>query len=76
MSTVLAVYNTKGCLGRCDARCHEARGTVCRCVCGGANHGVGVEQAAENSAQMGEEIARSCQDNAGRPAAVQLPLPL
>jgi hypothetical protein len=23
----------------CDARCHEARGPLCECVCGGRNHG-------------------------------------
>ncbi len=76
MATVLAVHSSQGCLGRCDARCHEARGTVCRCVCGGANHGVGAEHAAANAARLGEEIARSHQHNAGTPAAVQLPLAL
>lgn len=26
----------------CNATCHKAKGPVCRCVCGGANHGIGV----------------------------------
>lgn len=41
MTTVYAVYNNDGCVGRCDAKCHEAEGSECRCICGGAMHGVG-----------------------------------
>lgn len=26
---------------RCDRRCHEAKGTRCRCWCGGFFHGAG-----------------------------------
>jgi hypothetical protein len=26
---------------RCDSRCHNAKGTRCRCWCGGAFHGSG-----------------------------------
>lgn len=25
MTTVLAVYNSEGCVGRCDANCHDAK---------------------------------------------------
>jgi hypothetical protein len=41
MTTAIAVYDSEGCVGRCDARCHEARSDVCRCICGGALHGAG-----------------------------------
>ena len=26
---------------RCDAKCRNAKGTECHCICGGVNHGVG-----------------------------------
>jgi len=41
MATILALYNSDGCVGRCDAKCHEAKGTECRCICGGKYHGRG-----------------------------------
>lgn len=34
---------------RCDARCYDAKGKKCTCICGGKNHGVGFEKALENS---------------------------
>ena len=34
--------------GRCDARCYHAKGDDCWCICGGKNHGVGLEQALAN----------------------------
>ena len=49
MTTVLAVYNSEGCVGRCDARCHEAHSPTCDCICGGKNHGVGLQKAIENN---------------------------
>jgi len=45
MTTVLAVYNSEGCVGRCDARCHEATSPDCDCICGGRYHGVGAGNA-------------------------------
>ena len=76
MATVLALYTSAGCVGRCDAHCHNAGGDVCRCICGGVNHGVGAEQAAENAAQMGIALAQVNQDRSVEPAMMQLPLPL
>lgn len=32
----------------CNARCYNARGTTCRCICGGMNHGKGEEAAMKN----------------------------
>lgn len=45
MTVLLAVYNSEGCVGRCDARCYNATEHVCECICKGANHGVGKAQA-------------------------------
>lgn len=46
MTTAIAVYDSDGCVGRCDARCHEATSDACRCICGGALHGAGGAAAA------------------------------
>ena len=52
MTTLIAVYNSSGCIGRCDAKCHDAAHPDCDCVCGGANHGVGLKQAISNTREM------------------------
>ena len=41
---------------RCDARCYHARGGHCDCVCGGANHGVGLARAVENTRAMAAAV--------------------
>lgn len=48
MATIITVYDNHGEVGRCDARCHEARSFDCNCVCGGAFHGVGTKIAVED----------------------------
>lgn len=32
-------------IGRCDARCYDGIGRKCKCCCGGANHGLGLNKA-------------------------------
>lgn len=49
MTTLIAVYNSGGLVGRCDAKCYEAHEPTCTCVCGGANHGAGYQRAADNT---------------------------
>jgi len=34
---------------RCDRRCYDGKGTRCRCVCYGQNHGKGLEKAVEET---------------------------
>lgn len=41
---------------RCDARCYDARGPDCSCVCGGRNHGKGLQAALEQTLESFEEI--------------------
>lgn len=55
MATLIAAYNSEGCIGRCDAKCYNAKSGICQCICGGANHGVGVNQAIDNTREMAEE---------------------
>jgi hypothetical protein len=51
---LIAVYNSDGCVGRCDARCYEATEPKCDCICSGRNHGAGLQKAADNTREMAE----------------------
>lgn len=64
MATLLAVYNSEGCVGRCDANCYEAKSPDCQCVCGGRNHGAGLKQAMENTRELFEPMLEAyCMTN-------------
>ncbi|MCI0575719.1 MAG: hypothetical protein L0331_05865 [Chloroflexi bacterium] len=52
---LVAVYNSEGLVGRCDAKCYEAKHAGCVCVCGGANHGAGLNKAMDNTREMAQE---------------------
>ena len=54
MTTLIAVYNSEGCAGRCDARCYDAAEEPCECICGGRNHGAGKQQAIDNTRELAE----------------------
>ncbi len=46
MTTIIIRRNKSGAItGRCDARCYNANGKKCHCVCGGVNHGKGINEA-------------------------------
>jgi len=50
MTTLILKKNLKGAItGRCDAKCYNAKGTHCTCICGGINHGKGRNQAINNT---------------------------
>ena len=55
MSTLIAVYDSEGCRGRCDARCYNATGDECTCICGGMNHGAGLQRAMQNTQALAEK---------------------
>lgn len=56
MTTVIEVGNSEG-SRRCDAKCYDAKGSECECICGGANHGAGYLGAIENNRRrFGVEI--------------------
>lgn len=54
MTALIAVYTGDGCAGRCDAKCYMACGPECHCICQGANHGTGKQEAIENTRELGE----------------------
>ncbi|MEP0805851.1 MAG: hypothetical protein HRF47_10190 [Chloroflexota bacterium] len=56
MTTLIAVYNSDGCVGRCDAKCYEAHEPRCECVCGGRNHGAGLKQAVESTRELADTL--------------------
>lgn len=71
MTTVLAVYNSDGCVGRCDANCHDAKSPACDCICGGKNHGQGLQKAIENNHERfgltPEDLARFAEAHGHNP---------
>jgi hypothetical protein len=54
VTALIAVYTGDGCVGRCDAKCYHAWGPECHCICQGVNHGVGRQEAIENTRELGE----------------------
>ncbi len=54
--TLISVHNNEGCVGRCDSKCYNATGPVCTCCCGGLNHGKGLQQAMENTAERAQRL--------------------
>lgn len=55
MTTLISVHNSDGCVGRCDAKCYNARGKICHCVCQGKNHGALEAQAKENARKYADD---------------------
>lgn len=47
--TLIEAYARGALIGRCDERCYDAACRDCGCICQGANHGVGLEQALANT---------------------------
>jgi hypothetical protein len=62
MSTLIAIYNSSGCVGRCDANCYNATTPDCDCVCGGANHGRGFAAAHLHTAAAAQQITEAFAD--------------
>jgi hypothetical protein len=52
MTTLIAIYTGDGCTGRCDAKCYNAWGPECHCVCQGGNHGAGKQEATASTQEL------------------------
>lgn len=52
---LIEVRNSQGIVGRCDAKCYNAAHAGCTCICGGRNHGRGLEKAVEQTREHVEE---------------------
>ena len=58
---IIEVRTEQGVVGRCDANCYNATNDRCTCICGGANHGVGVKIAVEDRRYLPDsEIIEAC----------------
>jgi hypothetical protein len=76
VSTLIAVYNSSGCVGRCDATCYDATEPACDCICGGANHGAGKQQAIDNIRARGETWISRARDDGWDFDRIQAGLPV
>jgi hypothetical protein len=56
MTALITAYTGDGCVGRCDAKCYNAWGPECHCICQSANHGAGRQEAIENTRELGESL--------------------
>lgn len=65
MTTLIAVYNSEGCVGRCDGRCYDAKHEKCTCICGGKNHGKGKAQAVANTQELAESWVERAAEKSG-----------
>jgi hypothetical protein len=52
MTVLIAIYTGDGCIGRCDAKCYNAWGPECHCICQGGNHGAGKQEAIASTREM------------------------
>lgn len=59
MSTVIIYRITSRRIRKCNAGCYNAHGDVCHCICGGINHGVGLEKALENGHKVVEQLLQT-----------------
>jgi hypothetical protein len=51
MMPLFLVYDSTSCVGQCGSACYDAAGGWCGCICTGANHGVGRQQAIRNTCE-------------------------
>jgi len=62
---------------RCDARCYHGKSKACRCICGGKNHGAGLQKALNNVrdyfAPRLEDAAKHAYSDATTPGFFQIP---
>jgi hypothetical protein len=63
VTALIAVYTGDGCAGRCDAKCYNAWGPECHCICRGGNHGAGRQEAIDNTREMAESWLEQAQAN-------------
>ena len=60
---IIEVRTEQGVVGRCDANCYNAKEPECHCICGGANHGVGLKIAVEDRRYIPDsEILEVCKN--------------
>jgi hypothetical protein len=72
MTTLISYESSGGDQGRCDAKCYNAWGPECHCICQGANHGIGKQGAIENTRELAESWFEHAQADGQRIAHAEL----
>ena len=62
---LIEVRNSEGLVGRCDARCYEAKHEGCTCICGGKNHGAGLDKAITQTREQAEQWIEAYAESQG-----------
>jgi hypothetical protein len=80
MATLISIYNSEGIIvGRCDARCYDAKTGTCTCICGGINHKAGKAAASANvlvAAKNALKWVETHREQAGEDAVIAAMVPL
>jgi hypothetical protein len=63
VTTLISYESSGGDQGRCDAKCYNAWGPECHCICQGGNHGIGRQEAIENTRELGESWLEQARAN-------------
>ena len=72
MTALIAVYTGDGCIGRCDAKCYNAWGPECHCICQGANHGAGKQEAIDNTRELADSWVEQARANGAVVSAAEV----
>lgn len=72
MATLLKMKTAGGNQRFCSAKCYNAHGHDCTCICNGANHGVGPDKAAQNVQAISQELVRHVRSLVSREEAERL----
>lgn len=65
---LISVGDNYGIHGRCDAKCYGAKHPDCNCICGGRNHGAGIDKALENTRELAEVMMQEYREEHNLPA--------
>ena len=72
MATLIKMDSLDGHRCLCSARCYNAKGSNCTCICGGMNHGAGPERAAQNTQLLSQEWVTEVKSHIDRREAHRL----
>ena len=74
MTTLISYQSSGGEQGRCDAKCYNAWGPECHCICGGGNHGIGRQAAIDNTRELAQSWVEQARANGQDVAVVEFAL--
>ena len=63
MASLMSTYSKQGhSIRSCNAICYDATKDDCKCICGGVNHGKGLEKAQKNTVEMAKTFMETYKD--------------